>query len=336
MTGLQRLRFVNRFQRLGDGFYTACRPRGLTHPRLSRGDPLVAELLGLSGDDLATRQCLDFFSGNRLTDGCRPLAQAYAGHQFGRFNPALGDGRVLLLGEVETERGSWEITIKGAGKTPYARQADGYAGLGECLREMSISQRLAEREIPVAPILCVIAGDEQVYRQGFEDAAVLVRLAPSHIRFGTFENYYYRRDTERLRQLADHVINDHYPHCRLAGEPCYAHLFHEVVVRTARLIAQWQAAGFVHGMMNTDNQSILGITLDLGESAFTKERDPDFVSSPDDEKGRYAFGQQPVIGLWNCNVLARALSPLIDPDDLRSALNAYEPQYLRCLETLSA
>ncbi|MEJ2455269.1 MAG: protein adenylyltransferase SelO family protein [Candidatus Thiodiazotropha sp.] len=336
MTNLHHLRFVNHFHRLGDGFYTECRPRGLSKPRLIRCDPHAAALLGLTCEDLTTRHCLDFFSGNRIAPECRPLAQAYAGHQFGRFNPSLGDGRVVLLGEVETESGNWEISLKGAGKTPYARQADGHASLNECLREMTVSERLAELEIPATQAMCVLAGDEQVYRQGFEDAAILVRLAPSHIRFGSFENCYYRRDSEHLRQLADHVIEHHYPHCKTAGEPCYAHFFYEVVIRTARLIARWQAAGFVHGMMNTDNQSILGITLDLGESAFTAERDPDFVSSADDEKGRYAFGQQPVIGLWNCNVLARALSPLIADDDLRTALLAYEPEYLRSYEALTA
>ncbi len=336
MPHLDRLHIVNRFHALGSHFYTECRPRGLTNPRLVRSDPRAAGLLGLDPAALGSEACLQIFSGNRSLPGGRPLAQDYAGHQFGRFNPFLGDGRVLLLGGVEHDGDHWEISLKGAGKTPYGRQADGQAGLSECLREFECGVELAALGIPAAQGLCVIAGDERVYRHGFEPAAVLVRLAPSHIRFGTFENCYFQRNTEALRRLAEHTIDHHFPACREEEGYRYDCFFRDVVIATARLIARWQAAGFVHGMMNTDNMSILGITLDLGAAGFTPERNPDFVSSQDDEHGRYAFGRQPVVGLWNCNVLARALSPLIAAADLRAALREYEPEYLRCHESLTA
>ena len=332
----QRLSIVNRFHALGDLFYTECQPQGLANPVLVRSDPQAAALLGLTTDDLRSETFLQIFSGNRSLPGGRPLAQDYAGHQFGRFNPFLGDGRVLLLGGVERDGEHWEISLKGSGKTPYARQADGRASLDECLREFACSLQLAALGIPTTRSLCVIASDERVYRHSFVPAAMLVRLAPSHIRFGTFENLYFQRKPEALRRLAEHVIAHHYPDCAAQGEGRYAGFFHAVVIATARLIARWQAAGFVHGMMNTDNMSILGITLDLGEAGFTPERDPDHVSSEDDEQGRYAFGRQPVVGLWNCNVLARALSPLIPACDLRAALRAYEPEYLRSFEAFSA
>lgn len=335
MGRLHELTLRNSFHNLGDRFFTGVMPQGLTNPVLVRADPGVATLLGLEPGELDTDAYLQVFSGNRLLCGSRPLAQDYAGHQFGKFHPGLGDGRVILLGEVVMPDGKLEITLKGAGKTPYSRDLDGRAGISGCLHEMEITRRLTQAKIPTTHSLCVISGDEKVYRHGFEAAAILVRLAPSHIRFGTFENCYAQRRTDDLRRLTDYVIEHFYPECLQEGERKYVSFFQAVVNRTARLIAHWQAAGFVHGMMNTDNQSILGITLDMGAAAFTEGHDPDFVSSPDDEHGRYAFGQQPIIGLWNCDVLARALSPLIPGDDLRGVLQTYETEYLECYEELT-
>ncbi|KAA6183400.1 hypothetical protein F2Q65_15710 [Thiohalocapsa marina] len=322
----------------GPRFRAEVSPRPLSRPELMRLDPEAAASIGLQSADCASEAFLQLFSGQTLPAGCRPLAMEYAGHQFGRFNPFLGDGRVLLLGQVRTAQGSLEISLKGAGRTPYAREADGRAGLEECLHEFDMSRRLAGFGIPVARCLCVIAGDEMVYRQGFQRAAILVRLAPSHVRFGSFEALYFQRDVEALRRLADGLIRHHYryvPDGDMPDEHRYAALFRAMVIDTARLIARWQAAGFVHGMMNTDNQSALGLTLDLGAAAFTDARDDAFVASPLDERGRYAFGRQPVIGLWNCNVLARALSPIIPADALRDALRAYEPAYLQARAALS-
>jgi uncharacterized protein YdiU (UPF0061 family) len=256
-----------------------------------------------------------------------PLSTAYAGHQFGKFNPLLGDGRAHLLGEVSTSQGLQEIYLKGSGKTPYARQADGRASLEECLHEYEISEKLAALGIPVTRCLSIIQGDDLVYRHGFKPAAILTRIAPTHIRFGTFELHYFKKDISALQTLADYIIQHYYPNSLLKTQP-YADFFQQVIYKTAKLIAHWQKIGFVHGMMNTDNQSIIGVTLDLGNASFIESLDPLFISSSIDEKGRYAFGQQPIIGLWNCNILGRALSPLILGNDIRQALSQYEEIFL--------
>ncbi len=329
MKKLHSLKLTHHFHTLGDTFYCEHQPQGLQEPQRVRSNPAVARQLGLDPAECDTDYFLQVFSGNALLSGSRPLAQAYAGHQFGTFNPFLGDGRNVLLGEVPTPTGPLDICLKGAGRTPYARNADGRAGLDECLHEYALSEQLAELGIPTARCLCVTQGKGLVYRQGYGPEAMLTRVAPTHIRFGTFENCYFQRNTTALRQLADHVITHHYPECWQGSTNRYACLFRAVVLRTARLIAQWQQAGFTHGMMNTDNQSIVGITLDLGSAAFNPDRNPAFVSSRADEHGRYAFGRQPEVGLWNCNVLAKALSPLIPASELRAALLCYEPEYLR-------
>ena len=327
MKRLNELTLQHHFHNLGNAFYTEHQPQGLQQPRLVRTNRAAAEWIGLDPTEFTTDLFLQVFSGNTLLLGMQPLAQDYAGHQFGNFNPFLGDGRALLLAEVVTPTGTMDVYLKGAGKTAYARNADGRAGLRECLHEFDTTEQLAALGVPTTRCLCVVAGSQQVYRGGFESAAIVTRIAPSHVRFGTFENYFFQKNTTALRQLADHVIACHYADCVANGD--YAGFFREVVVRTAHLIAHWQAVGFVHGVMNTDNQSILGITLDVGASAFNPKRDPDVTSHPDDEHHRYAFGQQPVVGLWNCNVLARALSPLITTAQLRAALQEYEPAYLR-------
>lgn len=324
---LSDLMFVNRFHTLGEAFFTPTSPQGLIEPYFIRTNPALAQTLELEPTVFATSECLHVCSGNQLLPGMQPLAQAYAGHQLGKFNPFLGDGRSVLLGGMTTKENYLEWQLKGAGKTAYARHADGLAGLNECVQEYRLSEQLAAFGVPTVRCLAVTAGKNKVYRQGFQTAAILTRLAPSFIRFGTFELYYFERNYTDLQQLADFVIANYYPVCLSSTKP-YAAFFQAVVERTAKLIAHWQKVGFVHGMMNTDNQSILGITLDLGESAFNPTRKPDFVSSTADEKRRYAFAEQPVIGLWNCNILARALSPLIEAEDLKAALQTYEPSYL--------
>lgn len=330
---LSELEFVNHFHRLGAAFFTPASPQGLIEPQFIRTNPQLAAELGLEPTIFDTPECLQVCSGNRLLAGIPAIAQAYAGHQLGKFNPFLGDGRSCLLGGSYTSTQNYlEWQLKGIGKTAYARHADGLAGLGECLQEYEISEQLVALGVPTTRYLALTAGSNRVYRQGFQAAAILTRLAPSFIRFGSFELYYFERKHSELQQLADFVIQHYYPDC-LASTQVYASFFQAVVQRTAKLIAQWQQVGFVHGMMNTDNQSILGITLDLGESAFNPEHKPDFVSSPADEKGRYAFAEQPVVGLWNCNMLARALSPLIEAEDLKAGLQTYEPCYLAAVSS---
>lgn len=324
---LSDLVFYNRFYSLGAVFFTPTIPQGLSEPYFIRTNPALAEQLGWDSGLFSNSETLQVCSGNLLLKGMQPLAQAYAGHQLGKFNPFLGDGRSVLLGGFETPKGYREWQLKGAGKTAYSRHADGLAGLNEALHEYHISEQLAALGIATVTCLALSAGKELVYRQGFQPTAILTRIAPSFIRFGHFELYYFERKYTELQQLSDFVIEHYYPDCLNQSKP-YAAFFQAVVERTAQLIAHWQSVGFVHGMMNTDNQSILGISLDLGESAFNPERKPNFVSSPADEKGRYAFAEQPVVGLWNCNILARALSPLIEATDLKAALESYEPSYL--------
>ncbi len=324
---LSDLVFSNRFYSLGADFFTSSTPQGLIEPYFICTNPVLAEQLGLDSNFFSSAEALKICSGNLLLKGMQPLAQAYAGHQLGKFNPFLGDGRSILLGGIETTKDYLEWQLKGAGKTAYARHADGLAGLNEALHEYNMSAQLAALGIPTVQCLALSAGKNLVYRQGFQPAAILTRLAPSFIRFGHFELYYFERKYLALQQLSDFVIEHYYPDCLNQSKP-YAAFFQAVVERTAQLIAHWQSVGFVHGMMNTDNQSILGISLDLGESAFNPERKPNFVSSSADEKGRYAFAEQPVVGLWNCNILARALSPLIETADLKAALASYEPSYL--------
>ena len=324
---LHNLAVENRFYSLGKHFYKEIQPAGLNNPLLHLFSSDVANLIGLTPEIINSQEFLDVFSGNKLLPNCKPLAHDYAGHQLGNFNPFLGDGRAMLLCDTDTSSGIQEINLKGIGRTPYSRDFDGRASLSDCEREFELSEKLASLDIPTTRSLCVIKGTERTYRQEFLPAAIITRIAPCFIRFGTFENYYFQRNADALKQLADYVIRHFYPEAA-EQEKCYAHFFREVVLRTARLIAHWQAKGFVHGMMNTDNQSILGITLDLGEASFNETLDAGYVSSKNDEHGRYAFGEQPVIGLWNCNVLARALSPLIAEHDLRDALSTYESEFL--------
>ena len=321
----------SQFRQLGNDFSISALPQGIRKPNLVIKSPAVIEMLGLSPSVCNTPAFLDIFSGNALLPNSTPAAQAYSGHQLGKFNPFLGDGRTLLLGDVRTPKKPWEISLKGAGKTPFTFVSDGRAGLTECQHEYNISERLADLGVPTSRCLCIIEGSEKIYRKRFEPIAILTRVMPSHIRFGTFEQCYFKKDIRALKTLADFVIQRYFPHCLKTsddGKNDYAQFFHEIVVKTARLIAHWQQVGFVHGMMNTDNQSILGVSLDFGESAFTENFDDSFVASLSDRKGRYAFGQQPAIGLWNCNVLAKALSPLIKPVDLRYALRKYEPTFI--------
>lgn len=329
---LSDLVFTNRFYSLGAAFFTPASPQGLIEPQFICTNPALAKDLGLDPTIFTTNECLQVCSGNLLLEGMQPLAQAYAGHQLGKFNPFLGDGRSVLLGGINTEQDYLEWQLKGAGKTAYARHADGLAGLNEALHEYRMSEQLAALGVPTVKYLALAAGKNLVYRQGFQPAAILTRLAPSFIRFGHFELYYFERNYPKLQQLTDFVIQHYYPDCLNQTKP-YAAFFQTVVEHTAHLIAQWQKVGFVHGMMNTDNQSILGISLDLGESAFNPEYRPNFVSSGADEKGRYAFAEQPVIGLWNCNILARALSPLIEAEDLKLALQTYEPSFLAAVDS---
>jgi len=336
MRHLHELQFDNSYARLPEGFHSRVRPTPLDGLHLASVSPAAAALLDLAPDSLRAGPALDCLGGLAPLPGAEPVAMCYAGHQFGRYVPQLGDGRAIILGEVVTEHaGRWELQLKGAGLTPYSRDGDGRAVLRSTIREYLCSEAMHALGIPTTRALCMFGSDEEVYRERIERGALLVRMAPSHVRFGSFEVFFYRQQYDRLRRLADYVLEHDFPELRDTPQP-YLALLREVVVRTARLMAQWQLIGFAHGVMNTDNMSILGLTLDYGPFGFMDAYDPGFVCNHSDYHGRYAFDRQPSIGLWNLTCLAQAMLPLLDPDNgeaaaeqARAALDDYQPVLVR-------
>lgn len=327
MKTLDQLAFDNRFARLGDTFSTAVLPQPVERPRLVVASPAALALLDLDPRESERAEFVALFAGQSLWQDAEPRAMVYSGHQFGVYNPQLGDGRGLLLGEVLNARGEhWDLHLKGAGYTPYSRMGDGRAVLRSSIREFLASEHLAALGIPTTRALCVIASDTPVYRERPEKAATLLRLAPSHLRFGHFEFFYYTRQHEALRQLAEHALDCHFPACRDAAEPVAA-LFAEVVERTAQTVALWQAYGFCHGVMNTDNMSLLGLTFDFGPYGFLDDFDAGHVCNHSDDGGRYRFENQVPIAHWNLSALAQALTPLAPVEALREALGRFLPHY---------
>lgn len=327
MTNPNSLTFDNSFRRLHSDFYTPVQPRGLDKPRLVSGNKALAGLLGLPADTgLNDSPLLDAFSGQLVLPGSQPLAMAYSGHQFGVYNPQLGDGRGLLLGEVLTgdEQEHWDLHLKGAGLTPYSRMGDGRAVLRSSIREYLGSEAVFGLGIPSTRALCVITSDTPVYRETEERGATLLRVARSHVRFGSFELFHYTGRPERVKELADYVIERHYPEFA-EEENKIELLLREAVQRTATLVAGWQAQGFAHGVLNSDNMSILGDTFDFGPFAFIDDYQPGLICNHSDHGGRYAFDQQPSIGLWNCHALAQALTSLIPEKQIEAALELYRP-----------
>jgi uncharacterized protein YdiU (UPF0061 family) len=330
--------WTNSFARLPDTFYSRVTPTPFEQPaRWVHFNEAAAALLGIEAEH--DRQVLlDWLSGRTLPAGADPVAMLYAGHQFGHFVPQLGDGRAILLGEVTHDEQRWEVQLKGSGLTPYSRQGDGRAVLRSTIREYLCSEAMHGLGIPTTRALAMVHSDEEVYRERIETGAMLTRLAPSHVRFGSFEVFFYRNQFDRLRRLADYVIAHHYPDLKTTSNPYFA-LFEEVTRRTARLIAQWQAVGFAHGVMNSDNMSILGLTLDYGPFGFMEAYEPGYVCNHSDHTGRYAFDQQPQIGLFNLSCLAQALLPLFDdvPDagveKAKSALAQYQPLFVDAYAT---
>jgi uncharacterized protein YdiU (UPF0061 family) len=337
MQKLEQLNFENSYARLPDGFHSRLHPTPLPDPYLISFNQDAARLIDLDSAETSRADFAEHFAGNRLLPGSDPLAMLYAGHQFGRFVPQLGDGRAILLGEIRNRAGElWDVQLKGAGITPSSRQGDGRAVLRSSIREYLCSEAMHGLGIPTSRALCIAGSDEEVYRERIETAAVLTRLSPSHVRFGSFEVFYYRGQHRHIAELADYVIARHFPD--LAGQDDrYLSLLDEVVQRTARLMAQWQAVGFSHGVMNTDNMSILGLTLDYGPFGFMESYDPGYICNHSDPRGRYAYDQQPQIGLWNLACLAQALSPLIPAEQAHPVLDGYAPAYHRhYLESMCA
>ena len=325
---LEDLAFDNTYARLPDVFYAKLNPTPFAEPPyLVSFNPSAAALIDLHPDESKRPEFAALFGGSLLVPGMEPLAMLYSGHQFGVYVPQLGDGRAILLGEIKNDRGErWDLHLKGAGMTPFSRDGDGRSVLRSAIREYLCSEAMHGLGIPTTRALCIVGSDEKIYREQIETAATIVRMAPSHVRFGTFEIFYYRQQYEHLRRLADYTIELHFPHLVSTADK-YARLFAEVVERTAKLVAKWQAVGWAHGVLNTDNMSILGITLDYGPYGFVDDYDAGFICNHSDHNGRYAFNQQPYIGLWNLSCLAQTLLPLAPKEDLKAALDSYQPAY---------
>ncbi|MDB5690266.1 MAG: hypothetical protein JWL91_2142 [Sphingomonas bacterium] len=327
------IRFDNSFARLPAGFHRSVAPSAAVAPSLIRLNRPLAADLGLDADWLAGPEGIDMLSGRGIAEGSEPIATAYAGHQFGSFVPQLGDGRAILLGEViDPDGGRHDIQLKGAGRTPFSRGGDGRAAFGPVLREYVVSEAMAALGIPTTRALAAVATGDTVARETMLPGAILVRVAASHIRVGTFQFHAYNGDDDAVRLLADHVIARHYPDAAEAARP-YRALLDAVIAAQADLVARWLLVGFVHGVMNTDNMSVAGETIDYGPCAFLDAYDPATVFSSIDRGGRYAYGNQPQIALWNLTRLAGTLVPLLADDrdagiaDAQDALAAFPPAF---------
>jgi uncharacterized protein YdiU (UPF0061 family) len=330
------LPFENSYAGLPPVFHTRLQPTPVPAPYLVCASPEAAELIGLDPSEFHTDRFLQAFAGNSMLPGSQPLAAVYSGHQFGVWAGQLGDGRAILLGDVPAADGSgrMELQLKGSGLTPYSRMGDGRAVLRSSIREFLCSEAMAALGIPTSRALCVIGTDMRVMRETVETGAIATRMAPTFVRFGSFEHWFYNDRKEELRTLTDHVIANFYPELADAANP-YAALLAEVSRRTAHLMAQWQAVGFMHGVMNTDNMSILGLTIDYGPFGFMEAFDMGHICNHSDQQGRYAYHMQPKIGQWNCFALGQALLPLIgEVEDVHAALEGYKPAYDEKLDAL--
>ncbi len=318
------LQWDNSYARLPEEFFERIAPTALPDPHLVAFSPDAASLLELSEDPIGL---LPFLSGNQLFPGTDPIAAVYAGHQFGVWVPRLGDGRAILLGEVVTSQGDrWDIQIKGGGQTRYSRFGDGRAVLRSTIREFLCSEAMTGLGIPTTRALSIVGSPEPVERETLETAATLIRLAPTHVRFGTFQFFASRRRHDLVGTLADHIIGHHFP-TWVDAENRYADLLIEASLRTAHLMADWMTVGFAHGVMNTDNMSILGLTLDYGPYGFLDNYDPQHICNHSDDGGRYAFANQPGVGLWNVTRLAESLLGVLSEETAVAAIDRYRPAF---------
>ena len=328
--------FQNTYAQLPEHFSVRLNPTPVATPRLVKLNEELARHLRLDPVALAGTDGVEILAGSRVAQGSEPLAIAYAGHQFGHFVPQLGDGRANLLGEVMGRDGMrYDIQLKGSGPTPFSRRGDGRAALGPVLREYILSEAMAALGVPTTRALAAVTTGERILRETWVPGAVLTRVAASHLRVGTFQYFAARGDTEGTRTLADYAIERHYPEAAQSKQP-YRALLDRVIARQARLLAQWMLLGFVHGVMNTDNTSISGETIDYGPCAFMEAYDPGAVFSSIDHQGRYAYGNQPNIALWNLTRLAEALLPVLEQEaanaeaalgSAKESLSAFQPQF---------
>ncbi|MCW8891421.1 MAG: YdiU family protein [Sedimenticola sp.] len=324
---LDNLNFDNSYTRLPEYFYQRIDPSPLEATHLISVNPEVARLLDLDPEKLDDESLAHFFGGHATLPGAESIAMKYTGHQFGVYNPDLGDGRGLLLGEVVNQSGErWDLHLKGAGRTAYSRSGDGRAVLRSSIREYLAGEAMQGLGIPTTRGLCLVGSEEQVFREQIESCAALLRVSHCHIRFGHFEHFFYRGRPDDLKRLADYCIDRYFESAKTADNP-YLAMFQEIVSRSAALVALWQSYGFVHGVLNTDNMSILGETFDYGPYTFMDAYQPGHISNHTDQQGRYAFDQQPGIVHWNLSCLAQALLPLIPREALESELDRFPEQY---------
>jgi serine/tyrosine/threonine adenylyltransferase len=332
--------FFDTFKDRGDLHFSPVVPSRLDQPTKVSSNSLLATQLGIDPADLESQTMLDLVSGNFGTANIKPIALVYSGHQFGVWAGQLGDGRAMTLGELPVTGADgkielWDLQLKGAGPTPYSRFADGRAVLRSSIREYLCSEAMHGLGIASTRALYLLDSKTRIYREDVESGAIVCRVARSHIRFGSFEHFHYRNQPEGVAALADYVIDRHFPEWA-AEHNRYLKLFTQTVENTAKMIAQWQAVGFSHGVMNTDNMSILGDTLDYGPFGFLDSYNPNFICNHSDSHGRYSFKNQPSVGLWNLNALATSLMSLLSSDELIAVLKTYEPHYLTHYRALMA
>lgn len=319
------------FHHFAERLPTLCspvKPFPVKSPRVALKNEKLASELGIPLSHLDDEALFKQLFNEDYTPSLNSVAQKYGGHQFGQWNPQLGDGRGLLLGEIKTPTGNLvDLHLKGAGQTPYSRHADGRAVLRSTIREYLASEALHQLNIPTSRALCLIASEEPVRREVVESGAMLIRTCPSHIRFGHFEYFFHSKQFDKLDQLFSYCFEFYFQACQKASNP-YLAMLTEVCQNTGKMIAYWQAYGFNHGVMNTDNMSIHGITFDYGPYAFLDDFIPNYICNKSDHSGRYAFDQQPSIALWNLNALAHAFSDKLSMDELKQALSTFEPAFL--------
>jgi serine/tyrosine/threonine adenylyltransferase len=322
------IQFQNSFAALPGSFYSKQLAQPMPEATLVSVSEMAAKLLDLDAKDiLESKNWQTMLSGGQPLQGADPLAAIYAGHQFGQWAGQLGDGRALLLGEIKTSNGPMELQLKGSGPTPYSRRADGYAVLRSSIRELLCSEAMAGLGIPTTRALSMSVSDRPVIRETYETSAIVCRIAPSFIRFGSFEYFCHFNKHGDLKILADYTIDRFYPEAKSTSEP-YAEFLKLVTEKTAVMVAHWQSVGFCHGVMNTDNMSILGLTLDYGPFGFLDAFDEEHICNHSDDLGRYSFANQPRVAHWNCYCLAQALMPLINDVELaENALASFSPKF---------
>ena len=315
---IDNLIFQNKYISLNEEFYELTQPTPLAEPYLISFNPKVAELIDLDKTSMDDAHFVELLNGTFTPKTSKPFSMCYAGHQFGHYAQRLGDGRAINYGSIN----GWNLQTKGSGETAFSRTADGRAALPSSIREYLMSEAMHHLGIPSTRALGIIGSETKLLRNGIEKGAVVMRMSPSWIRFGTFQYFTYFKEHEKLKALADYVIEESYPHLK-GEEDCYFNLFCEVVERTAKLIAAWQGVGFCHGVMNTDNMSIAGLTIDYGPFSMLDDFDFGFVCNSTDKAGRYAYGEQPNVSYWNLTKLAQAFEPIVDKKRMDKKLDDY-------------